>query len=78
MTYQLLTQAEYRVRNAEVVDQLVKTGRPAEFDKEYLAKDGSRVGVSIRLFLVRGSGGKPIGIGSIVKPSAKNNGQPQE
>ena len=78
MTYQSLTQAEYRARNAEVVDQLVKTGRPAEFDKEYIAKDGSHIGVSIRLFLVRGSDGKPIGIGSIVKPSAKNIEQPQE
>ena len=29
MTYQSLTQAEYRARNAEVVDQLVKTGRPS-------------------------------------------------
>ncbi|HET9606141.1 MAG TPA: PAS domain S-box protein [Nitrospira sp.] len=78
MTYQSLTQAEYRARNAEVVDQLVKTGRPVEFDKEYIAKDGSHIGVSIRLFLVRGSDGKPIGIGSIVKPSAKNIEQPQE
>jgi len=78
MTYQSLPQAEYRARNAEVVDQLVKTGRPAEFDKEYTAKDGSHIGVSIRLFLVRGSDGKPIGIGSIVKPSAKNIEQPQE
>jgi hypothetical protein len=48
------------------VDQLVKTGQPAEFDKEYVAKDGSRIGVSMRLFLVRGADGKPIGIGSIV------------
>ncbi|MET0516681.1 MAG: PAS domain-containing protein [Nitrospiraceae bacterium] len=78
MTYQSLTQAEYRARNADVVDQLVRTGRPVEFDKEYIVKDGARINVSIRLFWFRGSDGKQIGIGSIVKPSAKNIGQPQE
>ena len=44
MTYQSLTPADYRARNAEVVD------------------------------LVRGSHGKPVGIDSIVKASAKNIG----
>jgi two-component system CheB/CheR fusion protein len=70
-TYQALTPAEYRASNAQVAEELVKTGRSAILEKEYIKKDGSRIGVSLRLFLVRGSDGKPLGIGSIVRPAAK-------
>ena len=70
-TYQALTPGQYRARNAQVAEQLIKTGRPATFDKEYIKKDGSRIRVSLRLFLVRSSDGKPIGVGSIVTPMAK-------
>ena len=75
-SYQALTPTEYRARNAEVVERLVKTGRPATFEKEYIKKDGSRIGVSMRAFLVRGSDGKPIGTGSIV--SAATHAEPSK
>ena len=44
--------------------------------KEYIKKAGSRVGVSMREFLVRGSDGKPIGTGGIV--SAAKHGEPSK
>jgi len=75
-SYQALTPAEYRARNADVVERLVKTGRPATFEKEYIKKDGSRIGVSMRAFLVRGSDGKPIGTGNIV--SAATHAEPSK
>ena len=66
-SYHLLLSPEYRGRHAEMVEQIVKTGQPGTFEKEYVRKDGTRVGVSATLFLVRGLEGKPIGLGSIVK-----------
>jgi hypothetical protein len=36
---------------------------------EYTRKDGSRVAVAMTLFVVRGSDGTPLGIGSIIRPS---------
>ena len=78
MNYWSLTSSEFRGRSAEVVEQVVKTGKPVTFEQEYIKKDGSRIGVSLRLFVVRGTDGKPIGIGSIVTPAAKNVEQRKE
>jgi two-component system CheB/CheR fusion protein len=69
--YQSLTPAEYRARNTDVAERLIKTGEPVRFEKEYIKKDGSRIAVSLRLFVVKGSDGNPIGIGSIVTPAAR-------
>ncbi|HET7909593.1 MAG TPA: chemotaxis protein CheB [Nitrospira sp.] len=77
-TYQSLTPQEYRARNAQVAEELIKSGRSATFDKEYIKKDGSRIRVSLRLFLVRGSDGAPIGVGSIVTPLTKPIEQQKE
>jgi two-component system CheB/CheR fusion protein len=66
-SYHILLSPEYRGRHAEIVEQIVKTGQPGTFEKEYVRKDGTRVGVSATIFLVHGLEGKPIGLGSIVK-----------
>jgi PAS domain S-box-containing protein len=66
-SYHILLSPEYRGRHAEIMEQVIKTGQPGTFDKEYVRKDGTRVGVSATIFLVRGLAGKPIGLGSIVK-----------
>jgi two-component system CheB/CheR fusion protein len=65
--YHILLPPEYRGSHAEIMEQIVKTGQPGMFEKEYVRKDGTRVGVSATIFFVRGLEGKPIGLGSIVK-----------
>jgi PAS domain S-box-containing protein len=68
VSYQSLMPPEYRAANTEIVENLVKSGQPAVFQREYVRKDGSRIPVALTLFLVRGSDEKPIGVGSILKP----------
>ena len=70
MNYQSLTLPEHRARHADAVEHVVKTGQQAAYMKEYLKQDGSRIKVSVGLFLVRGSGEAPVGLGSIIKPAA--------
>ncbi len=78
-SYQSLTAPEYQARNAEVVEQIIKTGQPGTFDKEYVRKDGTRVGVRLTVFLVRGFGGKPIGLGTIISQrSEERHGTPHD
>jgi len=72
--YHALTPLEYRARNAEIIERVIRTGEPETFDKEYVRKDGSRVGVTLTVFLVRGSEGKPMGVGSIIKRSEPQGG----
>jgi len=69
MNYQSLTPPEHRPRHAEIVEGVVKTGQPVVCQKEYIKKDGSRIKADVSLFLVRGSDGKPVGIGNAVKPA---------
>jgi PAS domain S-box-containing protein len=69
MNYQSLTPPEYRPRNAELTEQVLKTGEARVSHMEYTRKDGSRVAVAMTLFVVRGSDGTPLGIGSIIRPS---------
>ena len=76
MNYQSLTPPEYRARHAEIIEQVAKTGQGAVCQTEYIKKDGSRSKVALSAFLVRGSDGKPVGVGNLVKPVAVHGRRP--
>ncbi|HJT19303.1 MAG TPA: chemotaxis protein CheB [Nitrospira sp.] len=65
-----ITAPEHRDLDAQVFDEVVKTGRPGHVRKQYLNKRSGRTAVSVTVFLIRRSDGEPIGFGNIVKPDA--------
>jgi len=65
--YQELTSPEYHEWEARIIGGVLKTGKPAEYEKEYIRKDGSRVPILLTVFVVRGEDGKPIGVAAIIK-----------
>jgi PAS domain S-box-containing protein len=66
-----VTPPEYRVLQAQEAARVLQTGEPAEYEKEYIRKDGSRVPVAVTLFLVKGDDGKPEGVAAIVRDIAE-------
>jgi PAS domain S-box-containing protein len=58
---------QYRKQRDHVVDQVLKTGEPGEYEIDYLRKNGSQVPVSIAVFAVLGDDGKPTGLAAIVR-----------
>ena len=65
--YQVLTPAEYRDAEAELIRGVKESGEPVEYEKQYVRKDGSRVPVLLTVFLIKASDGEPLGLGAIVK-----------
>lgn len=65
--YQDLTPSEYHDYEARITAEILQSGIPAEYEKEYIRKDGTRVPILSTTFVVRGDDGKPIGLASIVK-----------
>lgn len=62
-----ITPSEYREMEAKMVQHILDTGEPREYEKEYLRKDGTRVPVQMTAFLVKGPGGKPVGLAAIIR-----------
>lgn len=65
--YQDITPKEYHEYEAKIIAEILKTGEPQEYEKEYLRKDGSRVPILLTTFVVKGLEGKPIGLAAIMK-----------
>ena len=65
--YQDLTPVECHEYEARVVETILGTGEIAEYETEYIRKDGSRVPVLLTTFVVKEYGRHPIGIAAIVK-----------
>jgi PAS domain S-box-containing protein len=65
--YQQLTAPEYHQFELEIRARVIELGQPAEYEKEAIRKDGSRVGVTLTTFAVRGNDGNPIGLASIIR-----------
>ena len=66
-TYQDLTPTEYRRFESEIIQKVIRTWEPAEYEKEYIRKDGSRVAISLTVFVVKGRDGQPSGLATIIK-----------
>jgi len=52
-----LTPPEWRKHEADVLDELRRTGKPQVYEKEYIRKDGTRVPLEIRVHIVRNEDG---------------------
>ncbi len=65
--YGELTPEEYRGVQAQAIGRVIETGEPAEYEKEYIRKDGSRVPVDVTVSLVKGEDGKPAGLAAIIR-----------
>jgi two-component system CheB/CheR fusion protein len=65
--YQDITPKEYEEYEAKVIEVILATGKPAEYEKEYIRKDGSRVPILLTTFVVNGADGKPMGLAAIIK-----------
>lgn len=65
--YQDITPKEYDEAEAKIVEGILRTGKPAEYEKEYIRKDGSLVPVLLTVFVVKGADGKPTGLAAITK-----------
>lgn len=66
-SYQDITPKEYDEYEAKIIERIIRTGKPAEYEKEYIRKDGSRIPVLLTTFVVKGGDGKPIGLAAIIK-----------
>lgn len=76
-THRDFTPAEYQDVQAREVARVLRTGEPAEYEREFLRKDGSRVPVAVTLFMVKGDDGKPGGIAAIVRDITERKGAEQ-
>jgi PAS domain S-box-containing protein len=65
--YQDLTPKEYHEYEAKMIERILRTGEPGEYEKEYIRKDGSRVPILLTTFIVKGRDGQPIALAAIVK-----------
>jgi PAS domain S-box-containing protein len=55
----VLTPPEWREIEREKLEEMLRTGQPVRYEKEYLRKDGSRVPVELLVHLVTDAAGKP-------------------
>jgi len=65
--YQDITPKEYHEYEAKIIERILRTGKPAEYEKEYIRKDGFRVPILLTTFIVKGDDDKPIGLAAIIK-----------
>ncbi len=73
-----ITPKEYKRLETGKVKELLKTGKPQEYEKEYIIKDGSRIPVHLTIFIVKGIEGKPLSIAAIIKDITKEKQIKQE
>ncbi|HEV2426451.1 MAG TPA: PAS domain S-box protein [Terriglobia bacterium] len=65
--HQDLTPPEYAEHETELLNRLIATGEPQEYEKECARKDGSRAAVLMAAFAVKGKDGRPSGVGTVIK-----------
>jgi len=66
-SYQDMTPKEYREGEAKIIEGILRTGKPAEYEKEFVRKDGSLVPILLTTFVVTGIDGKPMGLAAIIR-----------
>lgn len=50
-----------------IIQTILRTGEPAEYEKDYIRKDGSRVPILLTTFIVKEHDGNPIGLAAIIR-----------
>ena len=76
--YQEITPPEYHEFEAKEVGEVVRTGKPREYEKEYIRKDGSRIPIHLTVFVVKGSHGETIGVAAIIRDITEQKKQEEE
>src|SRR3989454_502059 len=76
--YRDINPVQYGDPEPYIIEQVLKTGKPAEYEKEYVRKDGSRVPVLLTVFLVRGANGGPAGLAAVIKDITERKRAEQE
>lgn len=61
------TPREYAAGDRAIIRALLRTGRPHEFEKEWVRKDGTRVPVRLTTFVVPGPDGKIEGLAAMIE-----------
>ena len=62
-----ITPPEYHDFESKKIDELLRTGEPQEYEKEYIKKDGSHVPVMLTIFTLKNSRGKLLSIAAMIK-----------
>ncbi len=69
--YQDIIPTEYHQLESKKISEVLRMGESAEYEKECVRKDGSRVPVLLTVFVVRGMDKKPVGLAIIIKDMTK-------
>lgn len=67
MDFQAITPVKYQTKEQSIINSLIQTGEPVEYEKQFVTSNGKNVDVSITAFLVLDKKGKPAGLAGIVK-----------
>src|SRR3972149_4750150 len=65
--FQDITPKEYEEYEAKTIERILRTGEPAEYEKEFIRKDGFSVPILLTAFVVKGIDGKTLGVAVIIK-----------
>src|SRR3989337_3678618 len=65
--FQDITPKEYEEYEAKTIERILRTGEPAESEKDSIRKNGSRVPILLTAFVAKGINGKTLGIAAIIK-----------
>ena len=69
---------QHKEQRDRVVAEVLQTGKPIEYEIDYLRKNGPQVPVSIALSAVKGEDGKPTGLAAIVRDLTERKGAEEQ
>ncbi|MGH7229935.1 MAG: putative bifunctional diguanylate cyclase/phosphodiesterase, partial [Nitrospiraceae bacterium] len=77
-THQDLTPPKYHQMEALLIQKMIKTGDPVEYEKECIRRDRSEVPVAVSAFTVKDREGRPIALAAIFKDMTERKRAEQE
>jgi PAS domain S-box-containing protein len=73
-----LTPEGFYALTEQKMREVLSTGKPVEYEKEYVKKDGSRIPVLLTVFMVNDGQGKACGVAAIVKDISERKKSEEE